>query len=245
MQTCDFSLSLIIPVYNEEQRVGAAFAALESFMAAYAFRALEIIFVNDGSTDRTLERLTTFHPSCHVRIINYLPNRGKGCAVKQGMLAAVNDYALMLDADISTAMESFEAFIPYLLQGAPIVIGTRKGATARIIKAQAWYRQKLGELFAVLASLITGVKIKDFSCGFKCFSRVAISKIFPYTLIERWTCDAEMLYLAAQSGLPIQTVGVTWTDDEQTKFNVLRDAWKSLVDLICIPWLHRRLSDRV
>ncbi len=244
MKTCNFSLSIIVPMYNEERRVGTTFIALERFIAAYSFRAVEIIFVDDGSTDATAMRLASFYPNCPRRLVTYTPNRGKGYAVKQGMLAAAHDYALMLDADISTSMESFEAFIPHLLQGVPVVIGSRKAATANVVKAQAWHRQKLGELFAVLARLVTGVKSIDFSCGFKCFSRQAIKNLFSRALIERWSCDVEILYLAAHSGLHIQEVGVTWKDDEHTKFNLQRDAWQSLVDLIRIPWLHRKWINR-
>ena len=232
------SLSVVVPVYNEEQRLGITFKALDAFIATQRFATLEIIFVNDGSTDKTEEMLRAYVPSCPVRVVSYAQNAGKGAAVRRGMLAVSNDYGLMIDADMSTPMDQIDKFLPYMREGKPVIIGTRKDKTADVQRHQPMFRQKLGEVFTLLARVATGVHVTDFTCGFKCFSKQAIQTIFPNTFIDRWSYDAEILFLAQRAGLPIIEVGVTWTNDERTRVRLWRDMSRSLYDLFRIRFGH-------
>jgi dolichyl-phosphate beta-glucosyltransferase len=228
------SLSIVVPVYNEEQRLSLAFDALDRLAQDHGFSALEIIFVDDGSKDRTKELIQGFRTNCPVRLVSYKPNAGKGAAVRAGMLAAAHDYALMIDVDMSTPMDQVAKFLPFMHEGYPVIIGTRKDKTADVRKRQPAFRQKLGEVFTLLARIMTGVPVTDFTCGFKCFSKDAIRRIFPNTIIDRWSYDAEILFLAKHATLPIVEVGVTWINDERSRVRLWRDVSRSLYDLFRI-----------
>lgn len=228
------SLSLIIPLYNEESRLPMTFQALIDFAGRRLLPLDEVIFVDDGSGDETSRLVKEFKFEFPVKLISYPQNRGKGHAVRKGMLAANSDYALMLDADMSTPLTEIEKFMPFMEFGAPVIIGTRKAVGAEILKRQPLYRQKMGEAYTALANLITGAGVSDFTCGFKCFSKEAINKIFTNAKIDRWSYDAEILYLARLRGFAIQEVPVTWSNDENTKVSLGKDAWQSFRDLLKI-----------
>lgn len=229
------SISLIIPVFNEERRLSVAFRAIDAFAGAPPFRVSEVVFVDDGSTDRTralIEEFARTRPAVHC--LSYSENRGKGYAVRTGMRAARGDYRLMLDVDMSTPLTELAKFAPHLARGVPVVIGTRKAVGAEVTRAQHWTRRKLGEGYTALANLITGARVSDFTCGFKCFSRDAADSIFSRARIDRWSYDAELFFLARRGGFPILEVPVVWQNDEDTRVRLGRDIAQSLVDLIRI-----------
>jgi dolichyl-phosphate beta-glucosyltransferase len=236
------SLSIVIPVFNEAKRLDNTFVALESLLSDFKFSNLEVIFVDDGSEDETMMRIQNFVKKYPLaRLIVYKPNRGKGYAVRRGMLAAKNNYILMLDADMSTSFSELEKFIPYMERDCPVIIGSRKKEGAVINKAQPWLRQKMGLGYTFLANLILGVGIRDFTCGFKCFSYNAAQNIFSRAKVNRWSYDAEVLYLAKKLNLEIYEVPVVWHDDERTRVRLLRDVLVSFRDLLKIRLLHRSL----
>lgn len=194
------SLSIVIPVFNEERRLPKTFTALNAFLPNAPFQSVEVVFVDDGSRDETLRAIESFrkrHPS--VRLVSYPINRGKGFAVKTGMLAATKDFRLMVDADMSTPLSEIQKLVPYIAQECPMIVGTRKAANAHVVQEQPWWRKKLGEGYTLLAQAITGVNVSDFTCGFKCFSKEAAFKIFSASRIDRWSYDAEILFLARLS----------------------------------------------
>lgn len=227
-------LTLIIPTYNEQQRLSKTFEELRLFMQEHPSIIQEVIFVDDGSTDGTRKRINAFINTggLPVKMISYDQNKGKGYAVRQGMLAFEGTYGLMIDADMSTSFEEIIQCLPLMKEGCPIIIGTRKERGAVLVKKQPWYRQRMGELYAVFARCITRVHIKDFGCGFKLFSRQAAQDIFSRATINRWTFDTEVLFLAQQLGYPFKEVGVRWKNDEDTRVSVLRDGIQSVIDLV-------------
>ena len=227
-------ISIVIPVYNEEKRLKKTFAALGALPADPRFSVGEIIFVDDGSNDGTKKLIEDFRHSASVKLVSYAKNRGKGYAVKQGMMAADSDYALFLDADMSTPLGELKKFAPFMEQEARVIIGTRKTAGAKILKRQPYLRQKMGEVYTALANLATGADVSDFTCGFKCFSREAIRGIFPHMKIDRWSYDAEILYLARLRDLKIEEIPVEWTNDEDSRVRLGKDALRSFLDLIKI-----------
>lgn len=228
------SLSVVIPVYNEEKRINKTFDRLLDFAAHHSCADLEIIFVDDGSLDKTLDKLRNFNALLPVEIISYKENRGKGFAVRQGMRKAKNDYVLFLDADMSTPFTEVDKFLPHMRDHHDVIIGNRKIQGSHVKKYQSWHRRKMGDIYTLLARGITGVDVSDFTCGFKCFSKKAAKKIFGDARIDRWSYDAEVLFLARIAGFNIFEVGVSWENDEDSKVRLGKDVVQSFLDLIRI-----------
>lgn len=236
------SLSIVVPVYNEENRLSLAVDAIKGLLDKKVFSDLEIIFVNDGSTDRTLEVLKKIK-DFPCRILSYEKNLGKGYAVRKGMLEACRSFVLMTDVDMSTPLSEIEKFIPHMTAGRDLIIGTRKNKHASVTLLQPWYRRNMGKVFTLLANLITGVRVSDFTCGFKCFSRDASSAIASATYINRWAYDAEILFVAARIfKFKIYEVPVRWANDPRTSVRLVKDTLRSFLDLSLMRfvWLWRR-----
>jgi len=226
-------LSIVIPVYNEEERVGPAVEALNASLPL-PDAAAEVVFVDDGSTDRTQAVLASAPARFPFAVHAYRPNRGKGYALKTGVLRTTGDYILFLDVDMSTPLTELEKFRPAMARGAPVIIGSRKTAGSRIVKGQSAFRRKLGEGFSFLSNLLLVPGITDFTCGFKVFRGDAGRRIFAAQRIERWGFDAEIIFLAGKYGYPVTEIPVSWTNDERTKVRLGKDVLRSLSDLLRI-----------
>ncbi|OGY30087.1 MAG: hypothetical protein A3F33_03605 [Candidatus Woykebacteria bacterium RIFCSPHIGHO2_12_FULL_43_10] len=224
-------ISFVVPMYNEEKRIDKTVSALNDYLSRRDFDH-EVIFVDDGSKDQTLKTLSNLKPKFSHKVVTYANNKGKGFAVKTGALSARGDYILLLDADMSTPIEEFDKFYPHLNQNT-VLIGTRKGLGAQVKKPQPFIRQKMGEVFTLLSSTLIVPGITDFTCGFKCFPKSA-QKVFERSVINRWSYDPEILFLAHKSGLTIHEIPITWTNDTGSKVNLLKDAFVSLVELVKI-----------
>jgi len=224
-------LSVIVPVFNEEARI-ANLGAITDYFSRRPFSA-EIVVVNDGSTDRTLERLGASSSAPAPRVVSYPQNRGKGYAVKRGMLAAEGRFRLFLDIDLSTPLAEFEKFLPYC-GGYGLIIGSRRTAGARLVQRQPFVREILGKGFVRLARVFLGIRVSDVTCGFKCFSREAAERIFRASMIERWAVDAELCFLAKKFGFPIKEVPVTWADDARSQVRLFSALFTSLRDIVLI-----------
>jgi|SRR3989344_5286914 len=231
-------LSIIIPLFNEESRVEKAVSELEKYLSIQDF-STQVIFVDDGSTDKTVRKIKELKPKFDFEIISYRPNKGKGHAIKQGVAEAKGSYLLFCDVDMSTPLNEFNKFLPLVKKKIPVVIGTRKAAGAKIIKRQPFLRQKMGEVFTMLSNILLRSSVSDFTCGFKCFSRGAAEKIFSFSTINRWSYDSEILFLANKLGFKIIEVPVVWKNDSRTKVNLFKDIIESFTDLLKI-----RLNDR-
>lgn len=237
----DKSLSIIIPLYNEKKRLSSAFAEILRFHELNLFSQTEYIFVNDGSTDRSVDLINQFisaHPEIKTRLISYSPNAGKGRAVKTGMLTATGDYLLMADTDMSTPLSDIKKFIPALESGAKIIIGSRKSADSNLTKKQSWPRRQIGNFYGFISQWITGLwQIKDFGCGFKLFEKEAAKRIFEKVRTPGWVFDVEVLLLAKKMKYPIRQIGVTWHNDEDSRVRLNFRSLQMLVDLIRIRFL--------
>lgn len=229
-------LSVIIPVYNESRRIGFLDEIIDYFKAQKFIT--EIVVVNDGSSDSTLKKLGEFQKKFRqLKVISYSKNRGKGYAIKRGMLESSGQYRLFTDIDLSTPLQEFKKFVP-LLKKHPVIIGTRKDTDAFILKHQPFIREYLGKWFTRISRILLGVYITDFTCGFKCFSAGAAKEIFFRSRIERWGFDAEIMFIANKLHYPIKEVSVLWKNDERTKVKLVSAAFNSLKELLVI-----RLSD--
>jgi glycosyltransferase involved in cell wall biosynthesis len=227
------NLSIVIPVFNEEARLAQAVEAFNAFLPGLDLDT-QVIFVDDGSTDRTAEMLSATPARFAIDLISYRPNRGKGFALRQGILKASGDYVLFLDVDMSTPLAELAKFREAMDRRVPVIIGSRRAVGSRVLKSQSTLRRKLGEGFSFLSSLLLVRGITDFTCGFKMFRRDAARRIFGAQQIERWGFDAEILFLARRCGYAIQEIPVSWTNDERTKVRLLKDVARSFTDLLRI-----------
>ncbi|MBM4402455.1 MAG: glycosyltransferase family 2 protein [Candidatus Cloacimonetes bacterium] len=230
-------LSIIIPAYNEEKRIGGTLTAISSFLAKKDFPS-EIIVIDDGSTDATAAAVANFQFSIfNFQFLHHEKNLGKGAALKTGILASQGDFVLFADADGSTPIEELDKLLPYLSKkDFDIAIGSRyiKGANIQI--KQPWYRRILGRLGNLIIQLFLLPGITDTQCGFKLFKGDIARKLFSKLTIKRFGFDMEILYLAKRKGLKIVETPVTWLDSPRTRLRPIRDAAKTLSELMRIKY---------
>lgn len=230
----DLRLSVVVPVYNETLRMGQHLPELLAYLHAQDY-PYEIVVVDDGSTDGTpelAERLLA--EEARARVLAQPRNRGKGHALKMGMLAAEGRYVLFTDADLSTPPAELDKFWSWLEEGYDVVIGSRKMPGANIVKHQSRWRESLGKVFTWLTNHIATKDISDVTCGFKCFTQDAARTLFGLSVIDDWSFDAEILFLAQRFRYRIKEVPVTWHDESGTKVRLWKDAVKSLRGLLRI-----------
>jgi len=221
-------LSVIIPLYNEEDRLKNAkkiYKYLNRLNINY-----DVILVNDGSNDSTIQKLNKLLKSFPFTLISYKNNQGKGFAIKKGMLKAKGKYILFIDIDLSTPIEEISKFLPHLGR-VDCIIGSRKTKGAKLNKRQVLFRELLGKGFTLLSQQMLNLQVSDFTCGFKCFSRKAARSIFAKQQIRRWGFDSEILFLAKKLGFRIKEIPVRWSNDPRTRVKFPKDLIESFVDL--------------
>lgn len=227
-------LSIIIPAYNEEQRIGSTLEKVTAFLSMQDYRS-EVLVVENGSQDRTLEIAQEFsarYPWVHAL---HEDGRGKGLAVRRGMLEAIGEYRFICDADLSMPIEEVNRFIPPLLADVEIVIGSRE-APGAIRYNEPAFRHFTGRLFNWVVRLLALPGLQDTQCGFKCFRAVVAEEIFPLQTISGWTFDVEVLYIARRRGYHIVELPIPWYYNAESKVRVLHDLLKVGRDLIIIRW---------
>ena len=227
-------LSLILPAFNEETRIGKNLGRLLSFLRSQPY-ASEVIIVDDGSRDRTAEVVQEIgRESSSLRILRNDDNLGKGGAVRAGMLEGKGRFLFFSDADLSVPIEILPDFLAELENHCDVAIGTRQKAGARIEIHQPFYREFMGKGYTRLSNWILGLEVSDFTCGFKGFRREAARELFSRQRLKRWSFDSEILYLAQLKGLRVLELPVTWRDDEATKVRLWKDVATSFLGLIQI-----------
>jgi glycosyltransferase involved in cell wall biosynthesis len=228
-------LSIVVPAYNEEHRLPPTLTRLAAYLATQPLR-WEIVVVDDGSSDATsavVERAMASIPN--LRLVRQRPNRGKGAAVRLGMLAARGQIRVMSDADGSMPPEQLPRLLaPIIACTAEIAIGSRYAEGARTDVKQPLYRVLWSRLANSLVqrSLVPGVR--DTQCGFKAFTAEAARDLFARGRIDGWAFDLEILALARRAGFAIAEVGVEWTDDRRSRVNPLKDMWKVMREALTI-----------
>lgn len=227
-------VSLIIPAYNEEARIGKNLERIMNFFASEPY-ASEVIIVDDGSQDRTVEIIRERYGNDRaVRIYQQPRNLGKGEAVKQGMLLGRGEYLFFSDADLSVPIEMLRLFLTHLENGCDVTIGSRQKSGATIEVHQPLYREMMGKTYTKLANWILDLPVADFTCGFKGFRRGAARELFSLQQLKNWSFDAEILYLAQRKDYQVQEIAVRWRNDERTKVKLWRDVVGSFLGLIQI-----------
>ncbi|MDO8681997.1 MAG: glycosyltransferase [Armatimonadota bacterium] len=233
-QPSTLALSVVTPAYNEETRIGDSIRAIAAYLSQNT-PAYEIIVVNDGSSDSTLEILQKLHGEiARLTILTYSQNMGKGYAVRQGMLAAKGDWVLMTDADLAAPIEELPKLEEALRNGADLAVGSR--ATVGSVREihQPFYRELGGQILNLAIQAIAVWGIRDTQCGFKLFTRECAQAVFPKCFLNDFSFDVEVIYLARKLGFKVKEVGVRWYHREGSKVHPIRDGIRLLVDLFRI-----------
>ncbi len=234
-------LSLIIPAYNEEKRLGRALERIESYFASkpsgIGLGDVEVIVVDDGSTDGTVRVAQEWAGRVPgLRVLSGRANRGKGYSVREGMLQARGRVGLFTDADLSAPIEESEKLLAAIRAGNDGAIGSRAMDRSLIATRQSRLREIAGMIFNGFVRIFTGLPFQDTQCGFKAFVVEPCRIIFEQELIERFGFDPEILFLAKRHGLSVAEVPVRWSHDPATKVHVLRDSILMFSDLLYIRW---------
>jgi len=234
-------LSLVIPAYNEARRIGFTLEQTQAYLDQQSY-SWEIIVVDDGSTDNTIGVVKAFVCDT-ITIVSVMPNRGKGHALKVGMLKACGHYTGFMDADYKTDIVSTQDALNQLDAGADIVIGSRKIHGAYIQVKPRFYR-RLGSFFfnKYIHFLLPILNhYKDTQCGFKFFTNQASKGIFSRTVVERFMFDAELLFLAHKLNFIVREIPVRWSSDFDSRTHIIESIVRNSKDLFRIRLAHKDL----
>jgi dolichyl-phosphate beta-glucosyltransferase len=232
-------LSVVIPVYNEQDRVLPALEKIIPYLSGRG-KAWEVIVVDDGSADSTAGLVREFASRFSgVRLISYKPNRGKGYAVRTGVMDSRGDNVLFTDVDLSAPIEESAKLLACLDSGCDVAVGSRNLSDSNTRTSPLRKFVGLVFNFIVRSALLPG--ISDTQCGFKCFRAAAAKKIFGELENEGFTFDVEALYLAKLNGFRMKEVPITWSQSDSSRVNVFRDSIKMFSDILEI---RKRLKNR-
>lgn len=225
--------SIVIPAYNEGERLGATLDKVLAFVHQQQWSA-EVVVVNDGSRDNTADLVRAYAAKDPiVRLVENPGNRGKGYSVRHGVVSAYGEYVLFSDADLSSPIyEAPKLFAPLERGEAQIAIGSRWKDASLQTERQPLKRQLLGRAFNLALRVVLGLQYKDTQCGFKAFTREAAQAIFPLMQIDRWGFDPEILFLANKMKLHVAEVPVEWAHDERSKINPVKDGIRMLGEMV-------------
>ncbi|MEI8344979.1 MAG: dolichyl-phosphate beta-glucosyltransferase [Candidatus Omnitrophota bacterium] len=236
----DIDLSVVMPVYNEEKTVEESIRRIEAFMRLRG-KPWELIIVNDGSTDQTETIVKTqcgSRENGSVILHSYSQNKGKGYAVRRGMLAAQGRYVLLTDADLSTPIKEVDKLLLRLESGFDVAIGSRAHKEPDCDVRQTLKRRISGRVFNFFVQRLVLKGIRDSQCGFKAFTRKAARDLFELQSLDGFSFDVEILYLARIKGYRIAEVPVMWQQGPQSKVSLVKDSLRMLSDLTRIKQRH-------
>lgn len=226
------SVSVVIPAYNEASRIRSTLETLCEHLQQRPWD-WEIRVVDDGSTDGTANIADALAADEPRLIVQREPHRGKGGAVKAGLLAARGRFRFMCDADLSMPIEELKRFLPPLLDGCDVAIGSREGVAARRV-GEPVYRHLVGRVFNLFVQRIALPGISDSQCGFKMFTADAVMAIFPQVSVDGWAFDVEVLTIARAQGLRIVEVPIEWHYRAESRLSMVTDGIGMLRELIRI-----------
>jgi dolichyl-phosphate beta-glucosyltransferase len=225
-------ISLIIPAYNEENRLPRALELVFTFLEKQEHR-FEVLVVENGSTDRTLEIANAFAVNKPNLLVIHEESKGKGIAVKRGVLAARGAYRFICDTDLSMPIEEILKFFPPQLEDFDVAIGSRE-AHGSVRYNEPSYRHWGGRMVNLLIRMLILPGFQDTQCGFKCFRAETTLELFEQQTLMGWSFDIELLYLARKKKLRIREVPINWYFDADSKVSAVRDALKMISDIFRI-----------
>jgi dolichyl-phosphate beta-glucosyltransferase len=233
--------SLVVPAFDERGRIERAIDGISAWLRTKPGGwDWEVIVVDDGSSDGTAEIAERAAAAANlpIRLLRHGTNRGKGAAIRTGVLASAGDPVLVSDTDLSTPLTEWVK-LAERLPTRPIAIGSRALDEDLVRRRQPFYRQFMGKIFNGFVRTLAVHGIHDTQCGFKLFRGDVARELFADARIDRFAYDVEILYLARQRGIEIAEVPVLWFNSPESKVSVVRDSVRMLRDLLRIRWIHR------
>ncbi|MDC0035103.1 glycosyltransferase family 2 protein [Chloroflexi bacterium] len=226
----DIYLSLIIPSYNESRRIKKSLGTIYEYLRSQKY-SYEVILCDDGSNDSTLCIAKDFSQGKSNFQILSLPHKGKGAAIKAGMIEARGKYRFMCDADLAMPVEQIKLFLTELRKGCDIAIGSRE-----LLDSQRYEEPKFryfsGRIFNLFVKLVALRKYRDTQCGFKCFSSEAAEKIFPLLKTDGWAFDVEALLLAERHGFLVSEIPIIWYHGGESKVKFRSAVFQMAKDIL-------------
>jgi glycosyltransferase involved in cell wall biosynthesis len=225
-------LSIIIPVYNEEKRLPTALRQVSDFIDQQTFNC-EVVVVENGSRDRTLEIAEEFavsHPAFQV-LSESKP--GKGNAIRRGMLHARGAYRFFCDVDFSMPVSEIPRFFPPAIQDVDITIASRE-APGAVRFDEPQYRHLTGRVFNTLVRLLVLPGLHDTQCGFKCFRAEVAKELFKLQTLDGWSFDSEVLFIARRKGYSILEIPIPWYYNPDSRVRLIKDSYQMAVDMLRI-----------
>jgi glycosyltransferase involved in cell wall biosynthesis len=223
-------LSIVIPAYNEERRLPQSLAQIDAFLAAQPYSA-EVIVVDNASSDRTAEVVRAFASSHAYVTLLYEGRRGKGAAVRTGMLAGRGQFLFICDADLSMPITEINKFLPPTLDSYDVAIASRE-APGAVRYEEPEYRHIMGRVFNLIVRILAIPGFQDTQCGFKCFRRDADRDIFPAQTMEGFGFDVEVLFIALQRGYRVVEVPIHWYYRANSRVSPIRDSIRMFRDVV-------------
>jgi dolichyl-phosphate beta-glucosyltransferase len=228
------SLSVVIPSFNESARLPSSLRDVHKFLVDRGYDA-EILVVDDGSKDGTRDQVEKLRSSLPlVRVLGYEQNKGKGFAVKTGVLASTREAILFSDADLSTPIAELDRLWTWFDRGYDIVAASRAKETAEILVRQPFYREWIGRIFNAIISMVLIRGIRDTQCGFKLFRREIARQVFSNLRTNGFAFDVEVLAQARKLGFKIAEVGVRWINSTTSQVHPLKDSARMLLEILRI-----------
>jgi len=227
-------ISLVIPAYNEEQRLPEFLDSIDAYRRGRA-EPMEVIVVDDGSRDRTAALVPArAERDASLRLLRQVPNQGKGAAVRRGMREARGRYVLFADADGATPIAELDRFRPAMADHIEIVVGSRRLEAPGVLRVREGWREMMGSVFYTLVNLLAVPGIRDTQCGFKMFRRDVARQLFSRSTEKGWAFDVEILYLAQRMGYAVREVAVNWQAVEGSKVRPVADSARMFAALFRI-----------
>ena len=233
-------LSVVIPAFNEQARIGDTLTAILRYVEAHRIRA-EVLVIDDGSTDRTVDVASEKLGRQGGRVIKNVENRGKGYSVRRGIAEARGRWVLMCDADQSTPIEEHARLAEIARdRDLDIVIGSRGLPDSKVEVHQQALRESMGKAFNLIVRSLTGLRLHDTQCGFKLMDRNRVLPIVEKSVIDGFAFDVELLCVATRFGLSIAEIPVTWRNSPDSKVNVATAPLLMLTEVLRVLWRFRR-----
>jgi dolichyl-phosphate beta-glucosyltransferase len=227
-------VSIVVPAFEEEGRLGDSINEILEYTGSQNIDA-ELIVVDDGSGDRTAavaEQAIAKFPDATAKVIRYEQNRGKGFAVKTGLLAATSDFALFSDADLSTPIGEMHKLLDPIVSGEyDVTFGSRALDRSLIGTHQPWRREQGGKVMNLVIRTFSGLPFADTQCGFKAFNMAKFRPLLDKMTIDRFGFDVEFLFVASYNGLRLCEIPVRWNNVEGSKVSVMRDTRRMFSEL--------------
>lgn len=227
-------LSIVIPAHNEAQRLPPSLEKIKSFLKNQDYHT-EIVVVENGSSDETLSVAQSFLPKMDNLRVYSESQRGKGLAVRRGMLEAKGDYRFLCDADLSMPIEQVNRFLPPHISDCDVAIGSRELAGSRRFD-EPRYRHLIGRVFNAMVRWWVLPGLQDTQCGFKCFTAEVADTVFPLQTLGGMSFDAEALFIARRKGFRICEVAIDWYFDPDSRVRLVQDSLRMVFDLLTIRW---------